>query len=343
MSLKEGGLRTIWNRLAAATGIDFAAAGIAIAIIANNQGFENSEDWVAATDNVWAVYVFLLGLMGAFFMWFTGAFVARLRQVEDVSGTSGRLARAVQMAGSVIATVFISSVAVQWAARMLDATEVAALSTALLEGPTLWFAIGVYIGGAGLAVSRAGAGAPSSRLTAYVSLILGPLYIILGGIQVLRNYAWIDETGLFVFFAWVLNVSAAGVQRWATIDSGWTPSRRSAPPSMMRPVAARPVAAPAAVRSSRPAPGPEAGPGPETASPPARPAPQPSAGSQEPGPISEEDSVPGGGSARSGAKGKPKSAKRKGTKPKSGARRKSGPSGGRSKAKAKPKPSGENE
>jgi hypothetical protein len=262
---------TLWNRLAAATGIDFVVAGVVIAIIAQNKGFENAEDWVGASDNLWALYVLLLGLAGAFFMWFTSIFVARLRQVEDVSGTSGRLARAQQMAGSVIAANIALAVGVQWAARMLGATEIAPLSTALLEGPTMAFPIAAYIGAAGIAVTRAGPGAPSSRITAYASVLIAPFYLVLAAIQVFKNYAWIDETGYFVFLAWVLVVSAQGVQRWASIDSGWTPSRRFAPPSMMssaaRYEAARarglpppPTSAPTPPPTSRPTPQPTTGP-----------------------------------------------------------------------------------
>src|SRR5687767_6435327 len=65
-----------WNRLAAATGIDFVAIGVAIAILAQTKDFENSADFIGASNEVWGTYVLLLGVAAALFMWFTSTFVA---------------------------------------------------------------------------------------------------------------------------------------------------------------------------------------------------------------------------------------------------------------------------
>lgn len=218
-----------WNRLAAASGIDFVVAGLAIAILAQVKEFENSSDFVSASNEVWGVYALLLGFATSLFLWFTSIFVARLRQVEAATGTSGRLANAVLASGSVIASGFVLSLASQWAARQLGAGDLAELSTALLEGPALDYAIAVYIGAAGLAVLRAGASvAAPSRVVAQLSVLIAPTFLVLGSIQLFNNYAWIDETGLLLFLLWVLAVSVIGVQRWGAIDAGWEPASEPA-------------------------------------------------------------------------------------------------------------------
>ncbi len=233
----------LWNRIAAATGIDFVAALATIAIIAQVKDFENSNDFLGASNEVWGVYALLLGLAAVFFLWFTSVFVARLRQVERASGTSGRLAMAVLASGAVIAGGFVMAIAAQWTGRELGATEVGLLSTAILEGPVLAFPIATYIVAAGLCVVRADGVAPPSRIIALLSLVIAPAYIALAGVQLFNNYAWMDETAMIVFLVWVLAVSAVGIDRWATIDEGWEPGRapspapvREAPPPMPEPL-----------------------------------------------------------------------------------------------------------
>jgi hypothetical protein len=221
--LVKGG--TIWNRLAAATGLDFVAIGIAVAVLAQVKDVENSNDFVGLSNEVWGTYVLLLGFAAIFFFWFTSIFVARLRQVEEASGTSGRLANAVLASGTTFAGALGLCIAIQWAARMLGAEDLAVLSTAILEGPPLAFILATYIGAAGLAVFRAGdTVAAPSRIVAQLSLLLAPAYVAIGGIQIFKNYAWIDETGYIVFLVWVLAVSIIGVQRWGEIDEGWEPA-----------------------------------------------------------------------------------------------------------------------
>ena len=218
----------LWNRIAAATGVDFAVAGAVIVILAQVKDFENSNDFIGASNEVWGAYALLLGLSAVFFLWFTSIFSARLRQVEAASDTSGRLANAVLASGAVIAGGFVSAVAAQWTARELGATEIGLLSTAILEGPVLVFPIAAYITAAGICVARADGVAPSSRIIALISLVLGPAYLAIGGVQLFNNYAWMDETLTIAFLAWVFAVSAVGTQRWGAIDEGWQPGRAPA-------------------------------------------------------------------------------------------------------------------
>ena len=224
-----------WNRIAAATGLDFVLAGAAILILAQTKDFENSNDFIGASNEVWGAYVLLLGLSAVFLLWFTSIFVARLRQVEAASDTSGRLATAVLASGAVIAGGLIASVSAQWAARELGATEIGLLSTAILEGPVLVFPVAAYIGAAGICVARAEGVAPPSRVIALLSLLIAPAYLAIGGVQLFNNYAWMDETLTVLFLLWVLFVSVVGIQRWGTIDEGWEPGRPPATSAVREP------------------------------------------------------------------------------------------------------------
>lgn len=223
---------TLWNRIAAATGLDFVAIGIAIAVLAQVHDIDNSGEWITKSNEVWGTYNLLLGAAAIFFFWFTSIFAARIRQVEEGSGTSGRLANAVLASGTVFAGALALVIAVQWASRMLGVDELAPLSTAITEGPMLGFVVATYIGAAGLAVFRAGPSvSPPSRIVAMLSLLIAPAYVAIAGIQLFKNYAWIDETGYFVFLVWVAAVSVIGVQRWGSIDEGWQPAQDAGPGS----------------------------------------------------------------------------------------------------------------
>jgi hypothetical protein len=251
--MDQGG--PFWNRIAAATGLDFVATGIVIAVLAQVKDFENSSDFIGASNEVWGVYALMLGFAATFFLWFTSIFVARLRQVEAASGTSGRLANAVAMSGAVFSGSLVLALASQWAARQLGASQVGELSTAVLEGPVLGYVIAVYIGAAGLTIVRAGAGvSAASRRVAQLSLLVAPAFLALDSIQIFNNYAWIDETGYIMFLLWVLAVSVIGLQRWGAIDDGYTRSEPAAADEIEPIVAPEPLAGPErAVTASRPA------------------------------------------------------------------------------------------
>lgn len=213
----------LYNRIAAATGIAFVAIGVSIAILAEVKDFERSADFAGGSNEMWGTYVLLGGFASVFFLWFTSIFAARLRQVEEASGTSGRLASAVMGSGTIISAMLVLAVGVHVAARE-GATELAGLANAILDGPMLAFPIAAYIGAAGLAVMRSEGVAPSSRWIADMSLLVAPTFLALAGLQIFYRYAWINETGMFLFLAWVLAVSVVGVQRWASIDEGWKPT-----------------------------------------------------------------------------------------------------------------------
>jgi len=140
-----------------------------------------------------------------------------------------------RMAGAVISALLFAEVAVQVAARSVSAGGgLDALARALVNGPVLPFAAGVYVLAAGVVGSRAGASIPMfSGVVARVGVLLGVALIAGGGLWLYRDYAWLNDTAFFAFVGWVLVRSVLGTFRWADLDGAALPL--SIAPAMRRP------------------------------------------------------------------------------------------------------------
>ena len=225
-----------WNRLAASTGIGFAAALVAVGVIGEAKDIAFAGDVYTASNEVFGSVTMLMGVAAVLLLWFTGTLAARVRQLE---GGSGRLAAVVNGSGAFLAGSLALGIAGVFAARNGGAPDLAAFTTGLLDGPTLFFPAAAYVTAAGVVGVRA-EGLPSySQWLARLSIPLGATYIALAGLQLFKYYAWINETGYITFAAWVLALSIIGVQRWGDMDERSTGAVRAAP--------ARPVPAPQAV------------------------------------------------------------------------------------------------
>ena len=217
-----------WTKLAAATGIDFALAVAAVAIISKAKDIDLAGDTVRASNEVFGTITLLTGIAAVFLFWFTATLAARLRQLE---GGSGRLAAAVNGSGAFIAGGLTLGVAVLFAARYGNAPGLAPLASGILDGPTLLFPAAVYVGAAGMVGVRS-AGLPTySRVLSRLSLPLSAVLIAMAGLQIFKFYAWINETAYMSFGVWVLLLSIIGVVRWGDMDEAGS-----------RPAPARPAA-----------------------------------------------------------------------------------------------------
>jgi hypothetical protein len=247
--------KSTWTKLAAATGIDFVAIGVAVGVLAQVNDFENSGDFaLQASNEMWASYTLLTGFAAIFFFWFTATASARLRQLEWGYGGSGRLAATFLASGAAIAGIIALGTGVQFAARQgAAATGLASLATALLEGPTLAFPIAVYIGAAGVVGYRSEGLPTYSRWLALVSLPTAAAFVAIAGLQLFKNYAWIDETGYFTFLAWVLALSVVGVMRWGELDASAPGSTVGLNPQPLPPSPAPEIEEPPAVVQRAPA------------------------------------------------------------------------------------------
>jgi hypothetical protein len=243
------------NRVAAATGIGFVALALAVFVLQEWYNFANVGQFaLLASNEVWGSYVFLTGVAAVLLFWFVSTASERMRQIEESAGGSGRLARAFFAAGSVVAGLLVVAVGVQFAARQVSDVEIAALAASFIEGPTLFFPIAVLVGSAGLIALRAGGMVPSySQLIGWVALVGAPFYVLLAGLQIYFNYAWIDETGYLVFLAFVLALSVIGVQRWGELDTGFTPEAAGeGAPGVVAPTSEEPKAVELPAKKSPP-------------------------------------------------------------------------------------------
>jgi hypothetical protein len=223
-----------WSRLAAATGIEFVVIAAALGIIGEIKEFETAGDWaLRASNEMWGTYALLIGVSAVLLFWFTATASARLRQLEWAYGGSGRLAATFFASGGAIAALLTAEVAVQWTARQggaIGGAGFAAFATAILEGPTILFPAAAYVGAAGLIGLRSEGLPTYSTFLAQLSLPLGAAFIAGAGLQLFKNYAWINDTGGIAFLAWVLFLSIIGVVRWAELDSGTARPPASAAP-----------------------------------------------------------------------------------------------------------------
>jgi hypothetical protein len=237
-----------WNRLAAATGVGFAAALVAAGVIGEMKDIAFAGDVYAASNEVFGSITMLTGVAAVLLFWFTGTLAARARQLE---GGSGRLAAVVNGSGAFIAGSLALSIASVFAARNGGAPELAAFTTGLLDGPALFFPAAAYVTAVGVvgvrsegspddgSTPRSGAyeaGRFLGGLPARLSIALGAAYVALAGLQIFKYYAWINETGYISFAVWVAFFSIVGISRWGDMDEraiGIAPvaPRRPTPPA----------------------------------------------------------------------------------------------------------------
>jgi hypothetical protein len=204
-----------WNRLAASTGIGFAAALVAAGVIREVKDIAFAGDIYTASNEVFGTLTMLTGVAAVLFFWFTGTLAARIRQLE---GGSGRLAAVVNGSGAFISGALALGIAGVFAARNGGAPELAAFTTGLFDGPTLFFPAAAYVTAAGVVGMRAEGLPTYSQWLARLSIPLGAAFIALAGLQIFKYYAWINETGYISFAVWVLILSVIGVQRWGDMD-----------------------------------------------------------------------------------------------------------------------------
>jgi hypothetical protein len=245
--------RVNWSRLAAATGIEFVAIAVALAIVGQVKDFETAGDFALRSSNeMWGTYTLLIGVAAILLFWFTATAAARLRQLEWAYGGSGRLAATFFASGGAIAGLLAVEVAAQWTARQggaIGGAGFAGFATSILDGPTILFPAAAYVGAAGLIGLRSEGLPTYSTFLAQLSLPLGAAFIAGAGLQLFKNYAWINDTGGIAFFAWVLFLSIIGVVRWSDLDSGTgRPPARVAAPAVPSPA---PVGTAPAARKPR--------------------------------------------------------------------------------------------
>jgi hypothetical protein len=237
--------RATWSRIAAATGIDFVAAIVAAAIIFEVKDLQFAGDAAKASNEVFGSIAMLWGVGAASLFWFTGTLAARIRQLE---GGSGRLAAMVNTSGSFIAGLIALSAGILFAARNSGSTELANLVTAILDGPTWVFPAAVYVTATGVVGIRTPGLPVYSRVVARLSVPLGAAFIAGAGLQIFKNYAWINDTAYISFLAWVLILSIIGIMRWGEMDEeAGRPARARAAAAESTPIVAT------RVRRARPA------------------------------------------------------------------------------------------
>ncbi len=204
-----------WNRLAAATGVGFAAALIATGVISEVKDIAFAGDAYKASNEVFGSLTMLSGVAAVLLFWFTGTLAARIRQLE---GGSGRLAAVVNGSGAFLSGAIALGVAGVFAARNGGAPDLAALTTGIYDGPTLLFPAAAYVTATGLVGLRT-EGLPSySQWLARLSIPLGGAYVALAGLQIFKYYAWINETVEVSFAVWVVALSIIGIMRWGDMD-----------------------------------------------------------------------------------------------------------------------------
>lgn len=204
-------------RVAAATGILFVAMIAAARIIMEMKDFEQPGDLALQGSNeVFGTVTLLAGFGAGFFFWFAGTLAARIRELE---GGSGRLAAAVNGSGAIIAGIIALNVGVAFAARSTGSADLAALNTALINGPTLLFPSAVFLAAGSLVAMRT-PGVPNYSM--WSARLIFPLALSYGagaGLMLFKNYAWINETAYISFLVTILIVSLIGIVRWTEMDS----------------------------------------------------------------------------------------------------------------------------
>jgi hypothetical protein len=203
-------------RAAAATGLLFAATLVAAGIIMEMKDFDRPGDLVLqASNEVYGTVMILTGFAAAFFFAFASTLAGRIRQLE---GGSGRLAAAVNGSGAIIGGVLALSVGIGHTVRATGSADLAALLTGLLDGPALLFPAAVFLGAGSLVAMRTPSIPSYSMWSARLILPLSLAYLAFAGLQLFKNYAWINETAYISFIVTVAVVSLIGIQRWGDMD-----------------------------------------------------------------------------------------------------------------------------
>jgi hypothetical protein len=237
-------MKSTQAKLAAASGLAYVGIVVAFAIISEVKDFEHVSDVTGASNEMWGSLVLLAGAASAALLWFVSTATARFRQVETGYGGSGRLSAAMFGSGVLIAGGIGLNVGVMYASRFGGA-DYGALSNALLEGPTLGVPIAVFLAAGGLVTMRAEGLRPPSPFLGRLALATSAAYGVLIGLQLFKQYAWINETGYAVFAAWILVMSVLGISRWGAIDGEDAAPSRTAP-AAPEPLASAPARKPAA-------------------------------------------------------------------------------------------------
>lgn len=237
-------MKSTQAKLAAASGLAYVGIVVAFAIISEVKDFEHVSDVTGASNEMWGSLVLLAGAASAALLWFVSTATARFRQVETGYGGSGRLSAAMFGSGVLIAGGIGLNVGVMYASRFGGA-DYGALSNALLEGPTLGVPIAVFLAAGGLVTMRAEGLRPPSPFLGRLALATSAAYGVLIGLQLFKQYAWINETGYAVFAAWILVMSVLGIARWGAIDGEDAAPSRAAP-AAPEPLASAPARKPAA-------------------------------------------------------------------------------------------------
>jgi hypothetical protein len=231
-------------KLAAAAGLAYVGTLVTFAIIAEIKDFEHISDFIGSSNEMFGSLGILAVFSSVFFLWFAATAAERFRQVEMSYGGSGRLSRAMYGSAVIIAGVIVLEVAVQWAARTGGA-DLGALANALIEGPALAAPVIVFLGAGGLITVRAEGLAPPSPVLGRLAIATSAAFGVLAGLQLFKNYAWINETTYLTFAAWILVMSIIGISRWGALDSDASvaPVRSSVAPVRSSAASAVPVEA----------------------------------------------------------------------------------------------------
>jgi hypothetical protein len=191
---------------------------VAFAIISQVKDFEHVSDITGASNEMWGSLVLLAGFASIALLWFVSTATTRFRQVEIGYGGSGRLSSAMYGSGLLVAGGIGLNVGVMWASRV-GGTDLGGLSNALIEGPTLAFPIIAFLTAGGLITMRAEGLQPPSPFLGRLALATAAAYGVLVGLQLFKNYAWINETASISFLIVILIVSIIGIQRWGEMDA----------------------------------------------------------------------------------------------------------------------------
>ncbi len=228
-------------KLAAASGLAYVGLIASFLIISEMEDFEHVSDIIGASNEMFGSLAIMAVFASVALFWFIPTAAARFRQVEQGYGGSGRLAGVMFASGIFIASTISLSVGVLWAARTGGA-DLGALANALIEGPTLGAALLVFLLAGGLVTVRAEGLAPPSPFLGRLALASSAAVGVLVGLQLFKNYAWINETAYGILGGWVLVISIIGISRWGALDGD-----TSAAPTRSAPAAAPAAEAPAAL------------------------------------------------------------------------------------------------
>ena len=209
--------RLPWAKLAAATGIGFVVTIGAAAVVMELKDIAHTGDVVVASNEVFGTVALLTGFAATLLFWFASTTAARARLLE---GGSGRIAAVINTSGAFIAGGLALTVGCLFGARNYGVPELAALATAIADGPTLLFPAIAFVGGVGIVGVRAEGLPQGIAVFVRLSVLLAAAYAGGAGLHLFKNYAWINDTAYIVFLVWVLLLSIIGIARWGDMDVG---------------------------------------------------------------------------------------------------------------------------